>query len=797
VNNSILSNVSAYNSTIINSTLTSENIYGMTIINGLQVPNCGQNITRNAMLIGPIQSNGSCLIFGRNDLSLECNANKIIGNNNGTGIDFTGYNTLLIKNCQFNNYTIGLHITNAENLTIANSRITSTGIGILVGTNSRMNTITNMTFTNVSTSVLLNDNMNITFNDTYIQPNIIIEKPTAGHVNYSTGINATGTNFTFEGTFNITYASIQLNATKTPVLNTTAILRFYNIPYANPLPAIDKNDTGTFTKCENTCDAGTKDQDTFTYKVTHFTTYGVIQGPETQGGMSVGMMGAGGTIEGKPKPKATTEGPTPPPPLELPFPLTRPSEDETPSATPKTARPAAPAISLPAAGTEATPEPATEAPAEASKTAETKQVAIMKPISIAETSWTLALAITIIGLTAYAVSGGLFGGRHLAPVPPRLRTTPLPPPAAPEMQKAFSTTLKEIAKGPTQGLDAMIDLMLEMPTIMTKTILRMRIFLVYAWSATKEEIKNTIKLARYWTLETSYLTRSQIRYTTDELTRSIKALTAPAKKAMRQLKIKDTVSGLNDSAKQWSLKRKLRSIEEGMENLNKEIAKQGKQEWNTMKSEAQREAKMAEEKMGSATSSILMLPIQASRGLLAISQNAISGYNQAATDIKDWTDRHTRSVTEAYTRSIDKYESAAKKAKEALTQRKINHIQKVTGKIDNKIAKQKTGTGKIKQLASLKITEAGSAFEKIAKNAYEKKKQTTDTIKTHLKKITSNAKDLLINAKRSMTESQEPLIKTSKKIISETKQRYNDFLKRRKARSIETLNRKIDRERMN
>jgi len=95
---------------------------------------CGA-VSENSTLDSNIYSEGSCLLFSRDDVTLDCNNKLILGNNNPNsyGIRLVGRKNITIKNCIVMNYSSGIMVDSSSDISILNSAIReSIDAGIVV-----------------------------------------------------------------------------------------------------------------------------------------------------------------------------------------------------------------------------------------------------------------------------------------------------------------------------------------------------------------------------------------------------------------------------------------------------------------------------------------------------------------------------------------------------------------------------------------------------------------------------------------------------------------------------------------
>ncbi|MFH1630803.1 MAG: NosD domain-containing protein, partial [Candidatus Aenigmatarchaeota archaeon] len=84
---------------------------------------CGDTITSNTTLTENLTSNGSCFTIGANDITLDCAGYSITGNQSGSAINITSYNSTVVKNCVITNFTRAIVADTANYLNITNNSL--------------------------------------------------------------------------------------------------------------------------------------------------------------------------------------------------------------------------------------------------------------------------------------------------------------------------------------------------------------------------------------------------------------------------------------------------------------------------------------------------------------------------------------------------------------------------------------------------------------------------------------------------------------------------------------------------
>lgn len=126
--------------------------------------NCGDTISTTTTLTGDVGSPaspcpGNGLVIGANSITLDCAGYTIYGNATGNGIYFDQKDSVIVKNCNIDNFSIGIAIsttatyTGSDNNLINNSNITNCNTGIILREASSGNNITNVDASNLNTGL--------------------------------------------------------------------------------------------------------------------------------------------------------------------------------------------------------------------------------------------------------------------------------------------------------------------------------------------------------------------------------------------------------------------------------------------------------------------------------------------------------------------------------------------------------------------------------------------------------------------------------------------------------------------
>ncbi|MFH1447545.1 MAG: right-handed parallel beta-helix repeat-containing protein, partial [Candidatus Micrarchaeota archaeon] len=116
------------------------------------------NVTVDTTLIEDISSDGTCITFGADDIYLNCDGYRIMGNGSwdaGYGTYAEGRTGITIENCIINDYNISIYLNSTNNSLLVNNTLNSSSTGLSVGS-SQLNNIFNNTFISNTRGVELN-----------------------------------------------------------------------------------------------------------------------------------------------------------------------------------------------------------------------------------------------------------------------------------------------------------------------------------------------------------------------------------------------------------------------------------------------------------------------------------------------------------------------------------------------------------------------------------------------------------------------------------------------------------------
>lgn len=217
-------------------------------------------------------------------IALESSTNNNITNSNGTsntyyGITFNASsNNRLIRSRATSQSEGGVYLTGGANLNTLNDSTfqSNTAGAVEFGANGgQNNAFTNSTLQSNATWIKIEEATSTgnTFNSTlFDNQNGSIRIIGNFTMPDSTIVNYTNVNITFNRTF--------VNSTNVSFLNQSSQITLKNLPFSNPQPVFDENDTGNFSACPSTrCQVISSSGGTLTFNVTSFTAYSSAEGP--------------------------------------------------------------------------------------------------------------------------------------------------------------------------------------------------------------------------------------------------------------------------------------------------------------------------------------------------------------------------------------------------------------------------------------------------------------------------------------------------------------------------------------
>lgn len=84
---------------------------------------CNQTLTGNTTLTVNSTCNGTGVIIGANNILLDCAGYYLTGNTTGIGVNITGYNNTVIRNCVISNFSYGIYLSNSNNTNLNNNTV--------------------------------------------------------------------------------------------------------------------------------------------------------------------------------------------------------------------------------------------------------------------------------------------------------------------------------------------------------------------------------------------------------------------------------------------------------------------------------------------------------------------------------------------------------------------------------------------------------------------------------------------------------------------------------------------------
>lgn len=234
-----------------------------------RITRCPFTVINASTLDTNLTSNDTCLSFGAINTELNCQGKSITGNQSGAGINSTGFNNSLIKNCIATNFTDGILLKDSNDYVVNDNTVyDNIGSNIKVTGNSINNAFNN----NNATTWLDN-----AFNQTVLSngrpvPVLRVENSSLGGINW-TSLTLT-TSHRIINLINISQNFLRVNVVAAPQMNKTAFMTIKNVSFTNPEPQVDAEDTNSFVSCATSvCTEISYASNTFIFNATHFSTY--------------------------------------------------------------------------------------------------------------------------------------------------------------------------------------------------------------------------------------------------------------------------------------------------------------------------------------------------------------------------------------------------------------------------------------------------------------------------------------------------------------------------------------------
>ncbi len=248
--------------------------------NNVTVREACRSVSETSTLGADITSADSCIRIAADNLVFSCAGFSIRGAGLGIGINVTGRSNVTVRDCLVSNFSTGLSLTGATNSSVLNSTFANATRGLLINASAN-NTLRMLGFVNDLVSLHIQDDGNVSINETLL-PNIsIIEITAFGSINFTNTTNLTAA-VNLINVISITNNTIFVNSTAAPGLNRSAVLTLRGIGNASdPVAYADFNDSGNFITCTpalgcNNISFNAVTQ-TFVYNVSRFTTYSSVQ----------------------------------------------------------------------------------------------------------------------------------------------------------------------------------------------------------------------------------------------------------------------------------------------------------------------------------------------------------------------------------------------------------------------------------------------------------------------------------------------------------------------------------------
>ena len=280
INSSIIYGATIINSTIINSTVSNDVLRNVFLLNNKQVANCSVNLTRNGTVFSNITcGSGGEITFARHGLTLECEYNAILyGNYTNTAVSIKSMENESVIGCTFVYAGTAIQVDSSKAASIRDDQAINSTVGLYV-VNSTGTSVLRYNASDDGVPMKVLDSWNTTINETITGAGTIIENSTAASINFTSQANFSVNNI-LTSYINMTNTSATIYTLIAPGLNTSAIIRVKGATISDPHVLVDQNDDGIYQQCETdrcTIREFVPANFTFTFNVSHFTTYSVQQ----------------------------------------------------------------------------------------------------------------------------------------------------------------------------------------------------------------------------------------------------------------------------------------------------------------------------------------------------------------------------------------------------------------------------------------------------------------------------------------------------------------------------------------
>ena len=259
---------------------------------------CGTLSTANRYysLNQSISSNGTCFNITANGVTLDFAGFTITGNTTDYGTNITGYNDTTILNGTISNFSTGIYISSSSSnsFTSININNSSQDAVLLAGATSANNNFTNINTTNTNSSHYDINFSTAGINGTWIENiqfanysfagaggKVNFKEPGFGEIVFLEAINGSGTSLKID--VDIENNSVFVNSSNNAGLNKSANISFYSVPFTAPQIQYRINSTTSWINCTTTTNPACVNFSfttggTFTFNISHFTYFKIIEG---------------------------------------------------------------------------------------------------------------------------------------------------------------------------------------------------------------------------------------------------------------------------------------------------------------------------------------------------------------------------------------------------------------------------------------------------------------------------------------------------------------------------------------
>ncbi len=75
---------------------------------------CGDTITKDTILTEDFDCSGTAFTIGADNITIDCNGYTLTGNDNGNGIQITGFDGLTVENCDISHFDVGIRADTSD-----------------------------------------------------------------------------------------------------------------------------------------------------------------------------------------------------------------------------------------------------------------------------------------------------------------------------------------------------------------------------------------------------------------------------------------------------------------------------------------------------------------------------------------------------------------------------------------------------------------------------------------------------------------------------------------------------------